>query len=272
MVPLKNVVESNFYVRDRVCIAYTKTPVIHVRPVIAQSFYRIASKVFSSSFISDLIKRPDEIKFKGFYPFRTEGIIEREITEISAKSFFNRSPWTSYLILSASSKLELGLFEVDYFVEGFKCTVSEKILNPGRTTKHILFRHIILALVYMIFKISITTTVPIHFIEILISKKLPDFRLKNDELLRLAPFRPIELEDEVCFVISIDEVSRMGSLFDKIPRSIEIPRLNQMKLYLRNAEKVDHIWIPPHEPMTLQDLSLSSDGVDKIIRYLKGLI
>jgi hypothetical protein len=100
-------------------------------------------------------------------------------------------------------------------------------------------------------------------------KDLGDCNLKYREFVRLAPFNILETETEVRFSIEVSKLLAMTSILEEIPKSITIPRPNQMKMHLRLGEWPSPIVVPIQKVITFPDLSLAIDGMDRLGKFLK---
>jgi hypothetical protein len=270
MLPINESVESSYFIYNEVLIGCCSTPSIIIRPLVAKVFHRKAKKIFAPWFLANLSWKSDEMRYKNLSPENlSDADVDSRVEMLSAKCFSSRSPWTTYLLESNTSKSELGFLDVDIDVEASKCVVTERIYSKERKVKHVLFRNVIIAAAKLILDLFVTVGFSLKHLEFVILKDLGDCNLKHHEFVRLAPFNIEETETEVRFLIEVSKLIVMTSILDEIPKSITIPRQNQMKMHLRFGEWPGPIVIPAEQVVTLPDLSLVQDGMDKIGEFLK---
>ena len=263
-------VESSYFIYNELLIGCCRTPSITIRPLVSKIFLRKAKKIVDSSFLQSLSIKSDEIRYKNLSrEYLTDLDLDARVEMLSKKCFSDRSPWTSYLIESNISKVELGFLDIDIDLEASKCLITERIYNKDRKVKHILFRNVVVAAAKLVLDLLVNVGLSFRYLEFVILKGLGDNNLKHHEFMRLASFNVTESEEEVRFTIEISKILVNASIVEIIPRPIILPRVNQMKLHLRFGECPTPIKIPSVELFALPELSLAQDGLDRISELFK---
>jgi hypothetical protein len=270
MFSIKESVESSYYIYKEVCVGCCSTPSVTIRPLISKKFRKKANKLLTFDFLKNLSIKSDEVRYKNLLNNTlADSDIELRVKILSARCFLSRSPWTTYLLESNITKSELGFLDIDIDVEASKCQVTERIYNKERKVKHVLFRNVIVASAKFILNLFITIGFTLKYLEFVVLKEFGDCDLKHHEFMRLGPFIKNEGDEEVRFTIEVSKLLVMTSIFEEIPKSITLPRINQMKMHLRYGQWPESLIIRCPSPIVLPRLSLIQDGVDRFGEIFK---